>query len=148
LINSHERYYGLAGLSQAAIKPQYWQTARDLYENKIGWEQAEKTLPATVKELLQSDFAAASSLAANRFFQQLQDKQAYRWRYLTPSRYYYGKADEAVPPYVATLPVDYSKNISGATAEAVYAGDRADHRGTFLFGVLHQKGWFDSLLKK
>jgi hypothetical protein len=66
----------------------------------------------------------------------------------SPSRYYYGKADEAVPPYVATLPVDYTKNISGAAAEAVYAGDQADHRGTFLFGVLHQKEWFDSLLKK
>ncbi len=143
-INAYERYYDLPGLSQAAIKEQYWQAAKDLYENRIDWEQATKILPATVRELLRPEFAAQSSMGASRFYRRLQDNQAYQWRYRTPSRYYYGKIDEVMPPYVATLPVDYARTAGGAPAEAVYAGDSADHRGTFLFGVLDQKDWFDS----
>jgi len=145
-IFAYEHYYDLPGLSRAAIKEEYWQTAKELYENKIGWEQASKKLPGTVKELLRPEFAAESSMGNSRFYRRLQENQAYRWRYRTPSRYYYGKIDEVMPPYVATLPVDYAKAVGGAPAEAVYAGDNADHRGTFLFGVLDQKNWFDSLI--
>ena len=143
---AYEHYYDLPGLSRAAIKETYWQTAKDFYENKIGWEQASKKLPGTVKELLRPEFAAESSMGDSRFYRRLQENQAYRWRYRTLSRYYYGKIDEVMPPYVATLPVDYAKAVGGAPAEAVYAGDNADHRGTFLFGVLDQKNWFDSLV--
>ena len=145
LINSYEQYVNLPGLSTAAIKPQYWQTARDFYDNKIGWTEASKVFPKSTKEFLQADFADASSLVANRFFQKLQENQGYQWRFRTPSRYYYGKIDEVVPPYIATLPVAYQEAIAGATATAVYAGDNADHRGTFIFGMLNQKLWFDGL---
>lgn len=145
LVNSYERYYGLPGLSSAAIKPQYWQTARDFYENRIGWSEASKVLPKSIGELFQQDFAAASSLMANRFYRQLHENQAYQWRYTTPSRYYYSKADEVITPYIATLPIAYQETVGGAAATAVFAGDQADHRGTFIFGVLDQKAWFDSL---
>ncbi|WP_243313273.1 hypothetical protein [Fundidesulfovibrio agrisoli] len=147
-INSYERYYGMSGLSRTAIKPQYWQAANDFYENRIGWDEAAKLLPATVADLLQPEFAAASSMAASPFFRQLQDNQAYRWRSATPSRYYFGKADEVMPPAIATLPVEYTRALGGAAAEAVYAGDEADHRGTFLYGAYDQKVWFDSLLRR
>lgn len=145
LINSHERYYGLPGLSNAAIKPAYWQTARDFYENKIDWRAAEKVLPKTVSELLDDDFAKSSSLVGNRFYRRLLANQAHAWRYATPTRYYYGKVDEVMPPYVATMPVQYQQTLGGAPAEAVYAGDHADHRGTFVFGIRDQKQWFDDL---
>lgn len=148
LVNSYERYYGLPGLSSAAIKPQYRQTARDFYENRIGWSEASKVLPKSIGELFQQDFAAASSLMANRFYRQLHENQAYQWRYTTPSRYYYGKADEVITPYIATLPIAYQDTVGGAAATAVFAGDQADHRGTFIFGVLDQKAWFDSLAGK
>jgi len=147
-LNSYEYYYELPGLSRTAIKPKYRQTAHDFYENKIGWNQASKVFPKTVKELLQDDFAAESSLIANRFYRQLIENQAYSWRYTTATRYYYGKIDEVVPPYVGTLPVAYQECVGGATATAVYAGDQADHRGTFIFGMLDQKKWFDKLRNK
>ncbi|MYL84675.1 hypothetical protein GTA51_16290 [Desulfovibrio aerotolerans] len=142
---SYAHYYDLPGLSQAAIQEAYWPTANDLYTNTIDWTQASKTLPGTVKELLRPEFAAQSSMGDSRFYRVLQDNAAYRWRSATPSRYYYGKIDEVMPPYVATLPVEYTQTVAGAPAEAVYAGDKADHRGTFLFGVLDQKDWFDSI---
>ena len=145
---AYEHYYDLPGLSRAVIKEAYWQTANDLYANKIDWAQASKKLPTTVGELLRPEFAAESSMGDSRFYRRLQDNQAYRWRSRTPSRYYYGKVDEVIPPYVATLPVDYARTVGAAPAEAVYAGDSADHRGTFLFGVRDQKDWFDSLVAK
>ena len=49
-----------------------------------------------------------------------------------------------MPPYVATLAVGYTEAVGGAKAEAVYAGDVADHRGAFLYGVKDQKEFFDS----
>lgn len=145
LVNSYEQYYELPGLSTAAIRPQYWQTAHDFYENKIGWTAAAKVFPKSVKEFFQPDFVQSSSLMANRFYQHLFAARAYQWRYATPTRYYYGKADEVITPYIATLPVEYQETIGGATATSVYAGDQADHRGTFIFGLLDQKQWFDQL---
>ena len=43
-----------------------------------------------------------------------------------------------------TLAVGYTEAAGGAQAEAVYAGEVADHRGAFLYGVKDQKDFFDS----
>lgn len=144
-LNSYAFYYGLPGLNAVAIRPQYAKAAKAFYENTLDWATALKTFPAKVADLLDPAFAAQSSMGLGLFYAHLQDNQAYRWRSRTPSRYYYGKIDEVITPYVGTLPVDYAKTIGGAPAEAVYAGDNADHRGTFLFGVRDQKEFFDGM---
>lgn len=146
-LNSYAFYYGMPGLPQTAIKQQYVTAAENLYADKIDWDTAQKELPATVKDLLQPAFAAAATAGDTPFYKRLQANAAYHWRSVTPARYYYGKIDEVIPPYVGTLPVQYAETIGGAAAQAVYAGDNADHRGTFLFGVLDQKNFFDSLLQ-
>lgn len=147
LIHAYEHYHNQPGLSAIAIKPEYRQTARDLYENKISWSEAEKKLPSIVKELFQDDFIRAGGLASSRFFQELQFNRVYGWRFKTPTRFYHGQSDEVVTPFMATLPVEYQKTMGGAPSEAVFAGEKANHRGTFLFGVKDQKAWFDSLRK-
>lgn len=144
-IQSYENYYGLDGLSARAIRPEYLNTARDFYANKIGWAEASRVFPKTVKEFLQPAFAAEGDCRENAFYQQLAANEAYRWRMGTPVRYYYGGRDEVMPPYVATLPVDWQKAVGAAPAEAVDAGAQADHRGAFLFGLPAQKQWFDAL---
>ena len=145
LVNSYEHYYALPGLSKGAIKPEYWQAARDLYENKITWTEAAKLLPFKTRDLLQEDFIANGSVVGNRFFRQLQDNEAYCWRAKTPARLYYGQIDEVVAPYIATLPAKYQETMGGATTQAVFAGQKADHRGAFLFGIRDQKKWFDEM---
>lgn len=145
LVNAYENYYRLPGLSTTAIKPQYWQTARDLYNNKITWEQAQKILPVKTKDLFLEDFINQCSSGANRFSRQLQLNRSYDWRFKTPTHYYYGQIDEVVTPYMVKLPVEYQATFGGAQAEAVFAGEKANHRGTFLFAVNDQKQWFDSL---
>lgn len=143
LIGSYEEYYDLPGLSAAAIKPAYLQQARDFYANKITWDALAASWPQSTAELLNEDFAAASSPMANRFFQLLFENQAYAWRSKTPARYYYGAADECIAPYISTLPVGYQDALGGASATAHFAGEKADHRGSFVFGVHDQKEWFD-----
>ncbi len=148
LINAYEHYYSLPELSAAAIKPDYAPTARDFYANKIGWSEAARVFPTNTIDFLRADFAAASSLAGNRFYQQLMENQAYQWRYATPTRYYYGAADECIAPYIAQLAVGFQETVGGASATAVFAGENADHRGAFVFGLRDQKAWFDEWLKK
>lgn len=148
LICSYEHYYQLPGLVTTAIRPEYQQTARDLYANKIDWTTAAKTLPPTAKELLQESFVQAGSLVSNRFFQILLNNRSYGWRFQTPTRFYYGQADEVVTPFMVNLPVEYQKTLGGAPSEGIFAGEKATHRGTFLFSVKDEKHWFDSLRKK
>ena len=69
------------------------------------------------------------------------------WRFKTPTYYYYGKIDEVVTPYMVQLPVEYQRELGAAQAQAIFAGEKADHRGTFMFGVRDQKQRFDELLK-
>lgn len=142
LIHSYEHYHQLPGLSRVAIRPEYQQAARDLYANVISWEEAAKGLPQTTREMLQDDFVNEGSVAGNRFFRLLQENEAYNWRFQTPTRFYYGQLDEVVTPYAATLPVEYQKTIGGASCEKVFAGEQANHRGTFAFAARDLQDWF------
>ena len=142
--HSYAHYYDMPGLPQTVIKPEYEAACRDFYENKIGWEQLQPQIPAKIADLLQKDAVAQSTPGMDAFFRRLRENQAFMWRSVTPCRYYYGKVDEVMPPYVATLAVGYTEATGGAKAEAVFAGDVADHRGAFLYGVKDQKDFFDS----
>ncbi len=142
LVHSYEEYHHLSGLSDAAFRPEYRETARELYENKITWEEAAKVFPTTMKDFLQEDFVNQGTVVGNRFFQALQANQTYNWRFKTPTHFYYGRIDEVMPPYVATLPVVYQKTIDGAPSTAVFAGEEANHRGTFAFSVKDLQTWF------
>ncbi len=146
LIHSYEAYYKLPGLAAAAIKPQYQQTARDLYLNRITWETAEKTLPFHVKDFLQPEFTERNSPAASLLFRQMQANRVYNWRFKTPAFYYYGDIDEVVTPYMVQLPVEYQKALGGTLPTAIAAGEKANHRGTFLFGLADQQKRFDAML--
>jgi pimeloyl-ACP methyl ester carboxylesterase len=144
-LNAYENYYGLPGLTESAFKPQYVSVARDLYLNKISYPEAAPQLPKRMIDLFQDSFVAASSVGSSRYWSILQDNQAYRWRSKTPLHTYFGDDDEVVPPYIATLPVDYQKLMGGAETTGVEVA-KADHRGTFVYAVADQKKWFDQLL--
>ena len=52
-LNAYQEYYQLPGLTQSAIKPQYQSPARDLYLNKLTWEQAGPKLPKRLGGMFQ-----------------------------------------------------------------------------------------------
>ena len=54
--------------------------------------------------------------------------------------------DEVVTPYMVRLPVEYQKALGGTLPVAVAAGKKADHRGTFLFGLADRQKRFDAML--
>lgn len=147
-LNAYQEYYQLPGLTQSAIKPQYQSPARDLYLNKLTWEQAGPKLPKRLGEMFQDDFVAASSVGSDRYWSILQESQAYRWRSKTPLRTYYGDADEVTPAFIATLPVGYQNVMGGAETTDVEVSGQANHRGTFVYAVADQKKWFDHLLSQ
>lgn len=146
MINSYETYYKLPGLAASAIRPEYLDAARDLYNNRLTWQEASAKLPSKVRELLRDDFIEQGALVENGFFRRLEENSVYRWRFKTPTLYYYGAIDEVVTPYMVQLPVEYQKTLGGAPCAAVFAGEKANHRGTFMFGLLDQKKRFDAIL--
>ena len=97
--------------------------------------------------MYQEEFINQGSLVANRFFQQLQLNSSYNWRFSTPTYFYYGAIDEVVTPYMVQLPVEYQRTLGGIRSQAIFAGENANHRGTFVFAVNDQKKQFDELLK-
>jgi len=147
-LNAYAEYYRIPGLPESAIKPEYLQEARDLYLNKVTWEEAEKKLPTRLTDFLREDFIAASALGESRYWEILRANEGYLWRYKTPLRCYYGGADEVTPVSIATLPVTFQKIMGGAETIGVNAGAKADHRGTFLYSIAEEKKWFDQFLKK
>ena len=109
-------------------------------------DQAEPELPDHLPDLLQAEFMAVTSIGEDRYSRLLQESHAYRWRAVTPMRIYYGGIDEVTPAYIAQMPVGYHQVMGGTPVTAVDAGPKADHRGTFLFGMQDQKQWFDQML--
>ena len=148
-LHAYERYYGLTGLTDVAIKPEYRAAARDLYEEKLAWPGLLQKFPRHLSEMLQPDFVAESSLGKGRYWKFLQQNQAYRWRSKTPMHCYYGEVDEIVPPAIAELPIGYQEIMNGAETTGVeIKGSKANHRGTFLQALSDEKTWFDSFLGK
>ena len=148
LIFSFERYYQLPGLSQAAIRSQYYQAAKDFADFKIEWPAFAKQVPATIPEYFNPEFLKTGNIASAPFWKILERSQAYRWRCHTPMINYYGESDEVIPIYIATLPEGCHKLIGSGTTKSESAGPRADHRATHVYAVIHAKAWFDSFLKK
>jgi len=143
--NSYERYYGLPGLANSVIQPQYQDASLQLYLGELTLEEMEKKLPTHMEELLTPEFIASSSAGSSRYWRLVQDNHSYRWRSEVPLRTYWGGSDEVIPPYIAQLPVGYQQLMGGAEVTAVASGDKANHRGNFVYAVADQKKWFDQL---
>ena len=148
MANAYEFYYEVPGMTTSIIRPEYYQASKDLFQNKISFEEFYKKTPAKLTDLITTEFADVSSVGTNHYWKFLQrEVQAFRWRSVTPLYTYYGEIDEVVPEYIATIPVGYQQIMGGATVTSFNAGSEANHRGTFIYGAAHQKKWFDSLLK-
>ena len=146
-LQAQENYLKQTGLLEAAVKPEYIDASRNLYEGKIDWVAFSKITPEKLPDFIRADFASAGLLEQGSYWQTLDNNQAYRWRSEVPLRVYYGGKDEVTPTPIGFLPQETQKLLGGKKAEAINAGSLADHRGVFLFGVLDQKKWFDSFIK-
>lgn len=148
LLFAFEEYHKLPGLAASAIRPEYYQAARDFYDFKLEWPEYLKQTTGSVGELVQPDFAEQVRRGTASILPLLDRSQAYRWISETPLRAYTGGRDEAVPDYLARLAVDYQALLGKKNGEAFSAGEQADHRNTYVHSVIDLKPWFDSFLDR
>ncbi|MCX6279952.1 MAG: hypothetical protein NT004_17950 [Bacteroidetes bacterium] len=147
-IQAQEYYHQQVGLTASAIRPEYLQASIDFYNSKIDWATFRKLTKDKLQDYLKPEFLASGNTCESPYWQVLDKSQAYRWRSHTPLYNYYGGSDEVVPVFIARLPETFQKVLGGGPTTAVYAGDKADHRATFIYSVIHAKNWFDQFLKK
>lgn len=148
ILMSDAYYHQVPGMAASAIRPEYLDAARDLYEGRIDFETFYARTPPSLEAFTRPDFQADVAASRGAFWERLDARQAYRWKFATPVRTWYGGADEVTPIYLGKLPALTQELLGGAETEAFDAGASADHRGVFMRAVLDQKPWFDGLLAK
>lgn len=142
-----ERYNGILGLTERAIRPEYLEAARAFYEFRIDFPTFLSQTKVDVREVLRPEFVEEMTLGKGNFNRVLNDSDAYRWLSRTPFRVYYGGRDEAVPELLPWLAVEYQKYLGKTDAQAFSAGDMADHRATYIHALLDSAPWIDAAVK-
>lgn len=159
VLGAYESYYGLKGLMAEAVKPQYLDTARRIYEGKIDWDRIPPVepgkgllgLPLTGREFLNENFIQDFNNKQGAFYAKTQENQVLETKLSHPSRFYGGGQDTVLPPGVSVeLPTEFMAPL----ATGINVGENATHRSTFLgslFGSAQSPDndiltWFESPL--
>ncbi|MBM4010609.1 MAG: alpha/beta hydrolase [Planctomycetes bacterium] len=144
---SQEEYARLPGLAASAIKPEHLAASRKFFNGELSWPEYDASVPGGVTGLLQPAFIAGAETGRGRFWDLLEEAGAYRWKIKTPLRAYGGDADEAIPPAVSRMVFDFATMLGSPQVEFFSAGERADHRASYVSATLAVKPWFDGFVK-
>lgn len=147
MIWSHEEYSRLPGLAASAIKPEHLAASRKFFDGELSWPDYDASTPGGVAGLLRPEFIETAGTGNGRFWKLLEEAGAYRWKIKTPLRAYGGDADEAIPPAVSRMVADFSRLLGSKEVEFLSAGERADHRASYVAATLAVKPWFDGFMK-
>lgn len=147
MVWAHEEYSRLPGLAASAIKSEHLASSRKFFDGEVSWPEFDASVPGGVTALLRPEFIVGAATGRGRFWEQLEAAGAYRWQIKTPLRAYGGDADEAIPPAVSRMVADFSRLLGGTEVEFFSAGERADHRASYVSATLEVKPWFDSFVK-
>lgn len=139
-------YNQMPGIDAVAIEPAYLEAARAFYAGDIDYWDFAKRTPSKLADFIRREFRDTIAAGQGTYWTLLDASEVYRWRRKTPVRSWYGGKDEVTPPDLAKLPALAATITGGARFEALDAGDEADHRGIYVYALLAQKPWFDSLL--
>ncbi|WP_210164246.1 lysophospholipase [Bradyrhizobium japonicum] len=151
LLGSYRQYYGLSDLFKTAIKPQHQAFAEKYWADYSLAGDTAKTVPPAADFLVDGFFDRFTHDANSRLLRQFGRNGATFWDYDSPTRFYYGLADEALHPRLVKPAIA----AGGRFAVGVPVAD-ASHRVTFLaslYGdgtVLNGQStafdWFNSLM--
>ena len=140
---SFEEYYGVPGLAWGVFNPDQYENARKIYLKQGSSKNVQ--IP-DFHTLIRPEYFDPQYFAASAYGRLLKETTAYRWVIKTPVRNYYGEVDEVVTVGLGRLPMNFQQSIGNNQVEAISAGPKATHRGTFVYAVAEQKKWFDALL--
>lgn len=141
---SFEEYYGIPGLAAGVFNPDQYENARKIYLKQVSSKDIQ--IPEDFHKLIRPEYFDPQYFAASAYGRLLKETTAYRWVIKTPVRNYYGEVDEVVTVGLGRLPMNFQQSIGNNKVEAISAGPKATHRGTFVYAVAEQKKWFDALL--
>ena len=144
MIFSIEKYNKLDGIARKYINSDYYETAKDFHEFKIGYPEFMAAVPRQLDSTFTPEFFQDARSSNTPFWEILASSEAYKWFSTTPLRAYYGMSDEAVPEYIAKLAVDYMNLLGKTDAQSFNAGTFADHRNTYIESIIDAKSWIDS----
>lgn len=147
LLFAFEHYYHLTGITKSSIRPEYYNLAKDFYNHKIDFMDFMKRGTTKATDFVNPEFIEKLRAGNTRFSKILNESEAYRWLSKTPLRAYYGILDEAVPPYLAHLAIEYQTLLGKTNGQAINAGEKADHRNTYIQALIEVEPWFVSFLK-
>jgi hypothetical protein len=147
MIWAYEEYARMPGFAASAIKPEYLAASRKFYDGELDWPSFHAGLPGSAPDMLQREFLLTAESGRGRFWETVDDVAAYRWKIKTPLRSYAGDADEAIPAEISRLVTDFNRLLGGGVVESFSAGERADHRASFVQATLDVKPWFDGFVK-
>lgn len=147
LLFAFENYYQLTGLSKNCIRPEYYNLAKDFYNYKIDFMDYMKKGTTSATDFVKPDFIEQLRSGNTKFSKILNESETYRWLSKTPLRAYYGMKDEAVPPYLAHLAIDYQSLLGKTNGQSINAGENADHRNTYTYALIDVLPWFKSFIK-
>ena len=157
LIGSYQKYYGIKDLMAKAIKPEYLETSKQLYNKKIDWYNVQPPtdpskgllgLPVQPIDMLTGAFIEEFNSGKGAFYQQVVRNTAIEGRFPEPSRFYGGGADTVVPTWSSiTMPVEHQQQLGSDLATGINVSPDATHRSTFLnslFGPENILNWFNA----
>jgi pimeloyl-ACP methyl ester carboxylesterase len=148
MIWAYEEYGRMPGFATSAIKPEYLASSRRFYAGELDWPTFAAELPDRAADMLQPEFALTAESGRGRFWEAVEGVAAYRWRIRTPLRCYAGAADEAIPAEISQLAADFDRLLGGGRVEFLSAGQRADHRASFVQATFEVKPWFDGFVTR
>ena len=126
-LGSYQRQYGLDGLLQSAIRPEFHALALKFWDDYQMDFDPKRPFPSGSTLLVDGFFERYTNDLNSRFLRQLAANRATYWAYDAPIRFYYGLSDEAIHPALVNRPL----SAGGRHAIGVpIAG--ASHRGTVL----------------
>ena len=147
-LGSYELQYGLKGLLQSAIRPEFHDMALKYWKDYKTDFDASKPFPTGTNLLVAEFFNRATDPRNSAFLRHLAANRASYWNYDSPIRFHYGLADEAIHPAMV-----YRALSAGGKLAAGVATAGASHRGTFLAslygdattlgGAENLLNWFD-----
>jgi hypothetical protein len=151
VLGSYERYYGIPGLLEDAIRPEFHQMARQYWNDYVYDAERMQSFPGPQGLLVPGFFAPGTAQANRLFMEHARRNSAAGWRYDSPIRFCIGLADEATHPDMTTPVIAANPGFAHGV---LVAG--ANHRTTFLAGLYGGPGvlqgqpnalaWFDAVV--
>jgi hypothetical protein len=150
-LGSYELEYGLNGLLESAIRPEYRTLARKYWNDYATDFDTSKPFPSGSTLHVDGFFDSYTDDRNSAFLRHLAANRASYWHYDSPIRFCYGLADEAVHPAMVAHPLSAGgKLVTGVEVK------NASHRATFLAGLYggasslgghdNALAWFQSLI--